>query len=750
MVYTTPQKITYKFVLFLGGGVIACVPNIHAQRLIRTAPFPMFFQAVRAELPDVAHPLPQLNFDLDRATPQISGLQFLAEVLQLCVSWKGDDDHDDWNQEKRALQWSDWYPWKYIALLAPAMTVHKGPFGSGGHHTTFVEAMESWVEQGVDGKWWRHDEEDIAADLGVAAPRDRDESLSLMKRVVAVMKGGDTRPETLKMSRWFSSLKCFKQMQPIWTATKSILCHYHEFILGKSVADLGEPDPEIVETLGQSLANIKLEIKRMRDKGLNSLSLAIPLMTSENRRHSWIICTVSEPLWHWGGLRAQDKKTPEDNVVYIRKFYKDWQVVPRNIVNNALYSMESHRRMGLHDAGLDSDLAKDISWKIFDLQAHLVQYKALSYAKEVFLPTHHHPHKKKATKQQKHNKTHTHTHKHSQTPQTEQAKNAEDKHNRATSTQKHNKHTAGTHTKRKTKTSKQKKQVFLPPSSFGHLLSEDPEVLRDRLESFRAQWRSVLIAEQRALSRPVWATFMRKLRFLKYPNVRLTYMLVDDEDGIGPRSREWLEDMFTRKGDSRLIENIIHDIRTVVNAQASNTLSSRALLTVATLTAPALDRAYGDRLLRTNEATIESLCIDDLEFWKKRKFMSRRDQLPAQFSTIMLPHSHIDWKSSSHESDNDTLLQWLWFLEWERLSADDPNIQIGDSWPSRLMPVHALAHCLENDKWLYCLWSNSFGSMALSVNQVANMFLDDFLYFVGRSDDVVFIEALRPIEVVSL
>jgi hypothetical protein len=295
------------------------------------------------ELPPAVHPLPLLLFDSDRAGSQWAAFHFMAESLGLVVLFKGDDDHDDWNQCKRALQWSRWYPWATVLLLTPALNLHSGPWQSGAFHVTLQDTLEAFVAEGIRTELWKEHEADIAADLEVGwcnscfaevenalapcaftfphfnvnpsascpalevpCPQTEEQSEALLQAVVLELKGGSTKGDTLKMSRWFSWVSKFKSTQRVWTATLALLKFYHTKVLNKRLCDLPSPRGDINGSPAVVAKTIKEEIRALRGAGLNTLSLAIPLMAREHREAGRIISMVLEPVWFFGASRAKD------------------------------------------------------------------------------------------------------------------------------------------------------------------------------------------------------------------------------------------------------------------------------------------------------------------------------------------------------------------------------------------------------------------------------------------------------------
>jgi hypothetical protein len=178
------------------------------------------------------------------------------------------------------------------------------------------------------------------------------------------------------------------------------------------------------------------------------------------------------------------------------------------------------------------------------------------------------------------------------------------------------------------------------------------------------EWEALLVAELRALEFPEWHAFVAPLTFRTWPVVRLTYMMLQESGGFVPGSHlaGWLVDMFSRKGDSRLIENVFHDIRSV-ERHATNRLSCNNTVHMACITAPAMQRAFGASALPLDPAEVEGVTWADAGKWQKTQYRHRKGQMPEEFSGILLPK----WSSPSLDTDNTTLMQWLWLQEWTRL-----------------------------------------------------------------------------------
>jgi hypothetical protein len=214
--------------------------------------------------------------------------------------------------------------------------------------------------------------------------------------------------------------------------------------------------------------------------------------------------------------------------------------------------------------------------------------------------------------------------------------------------------------------------ALLPPSSFAGLLSSNPVEARSAMAAAKRDWETLLKAERRAVTSKAWTSFMREVYFARWPVVRVTFMMLQQDDWqLSPRSLSWLRSLFYHIGDSRVVEQTHKYIRAFQDHGTSNRLSTRTSRFMAAIRAPVLqERTQG------SETTCVSVDGADLAFekpdkeaWKGSFFASSAKLLPKEFATVMAPLSSSSWRSASPQASFSALLAF----EWLRFLGDAPE-----------------------------------------------------------------------------
>lgn len=285
------------------------------------------------------------------------------------------------------------------------------------------------------------------------------------------------------------------------------------------------------------------------------------------------------------------------------------------------------------------------------------------------------------------------------------------------------------------------KEALLPPHSFAALLSNDADVQATQLARRQREWDVVLAGEKRATVSEPWRRVMKDLHFLAQPLVRISYMIIDQEGGVAVETRSWFTSMFLRKGDSRIVENVFHDLRHMA-LQSTNHVTALTTLHRGVTVSPSMVRSFGDRTVAVTSEMVEQVTVKDSGRWKRRLYKSERHQLPKSFSEVLLPCSQNSWRSPSLAADNATLAAWQWLFRWA--DSTDVSLKITDNWQSTFFDDHTFVTNISTNESFYIVSATSQGCICYRCPFVTNAFGDGGVFTIGQSPlDFLFMRSIR-------
>jgi hypothetical protein len=248
-----------------------------------------------------------------------------------------------------------------------------------------------------------------------------------------------------------------------------------------------------------------------------------------------------------------------------------------------------------------------------------------------------------------------------------------------------------------------------PPWSLGCLLGDVPAV-----EKCLSEWRAATAAELLGARSAEWSKMLKDLPFLRWPALRLPYMLLERDNGIGEDCRAWLQVLFERKGDSRFAENLFRDLRHGVGKN-SNGSTSRVSLHAKLASATTMLHTWEEHALRVDETDLSTAVLPDdaKQVCDRGSYYPKRKQLPESCSRILLPPNAAGWRSHSNEAEDTATMCWLW-LQHMHERVEKPHLKA--SWSSVLLPIDVLVcrRLASSEDYFYILASGSYGAWGSS------------------------------------
>ena len=151
------------------------------------------------------------------------------------------------------------------------------------------------------------------------------------------------------------------------------------------------------------------------------------------------------------------------------------------------------------------------------------------------------------------------------------------------------------------------REHWKPPWSLGILLPcdvvGDADDVGNAIALKLREWQAAVSAEFLATKSLPWARLVRELTFLKWPAVRVPYMLLERSGVIDADLDHWLNSMFCRKGDSRFAENLFRDIRHTATKFSTNGMTGRSNLHARLASAKTLTQQTHVRVTEEDMAT---------------------------------------------------------------------------------------------------------------------------------------------------
>jgi hypothetical protein len=139
--------------------------------------------------------------------------------------------------------------------LALVWSLDSAPFGTSAFRALQQEVVQDFLDTGTSGHVVQLMKGRIANDFDMAHPISHDDDSSLLRTMVDALKGGDAKGDTMKMSRWISwmrNFRNFRQRHKTWCAKLAIILPRRTKIQGKPIDRIAEADPHAV--LGEAKA----------------------------------------------------------------------------------------------------------------------------------------------------------------------------------------------------------------------------------------------------------------------------------------------------------------------------------------------------------------------------------------------------------------------------------------------------------------------------------------------------------------
>jgi hypothetical protein len=260
------------------------------------------------------------------------------------------------------------------------------------------------------------------------------------------------------------------------------------------------------------------------------------------------------------------------------------------------------------------------------------------------------------------------------------------------------------------------KSYRMPPTSFILLLSQNPTAREAAVKAALADWQMVLHGELRATRSPSWREFMGDLHTVRMPIVRITWMLLERHQGVVGDVHSWLQDLFVRKGDSRIIENLFRGIRQGCGELAASGYPARATLHACAIKSDVLECAMQDRIVKVEATDLDEAPQPDPHnrVSNKGNYVAKRSQLPTSCGRILLPPNAEKWRNPAITKEPEVLMAWEWWKHWESRCKDE-GIGILASWPSALLPSVSLIRQCSTDSHFFCLSSTKYGAIGWDI-----------------------------------
>ena len=233
-----------------------------------------------------------------------------------------------------------------ILFLTVVCNIPYGPWSESKFYQSRKDFFGKFIASStVDSEWFQASAEEIAADRGLAVPRDRaslEEVFQLCAEVEFLQRKG---PQVKKM-RWFTLFKSLQDLMPNWALLREAYRYYHGLFHATDedgFFDALRPSDEAV-----AAKDYRRELKELRSKTGNTLSLGARIMTSQLKQDMLILFTVVRAHWKHFNKIAEEKLSAADSRQYFASVsLGGWTEPVTESLMDALVRPAPLRRMGL-------------------------------------------------------------------------------------------------------------------------------------------------------------------------------------------------------------------------------------------------------------------------------------------------------------------------------------------------------------------------------------------------------------------
>ena len=307
--------------------------------------------------------LPLLVVHLDQCSIGRSAMFFASQRRSLLLAPQWDIFHRCWNDVLGSAANVSGLR-RAILFLTTICNIPYGPWSESTFFQSRRDFFKKFISSStVDAEWFQASADEIARDRGRRPPRDRD-SLCEVFQLCAETEFVQRKGPQVKMMRWFTLFSSLQDLLPNWALLREAYTHYHMLFHSRddgASIDALRPDGDTA-----AANDYRRELKELRSKSGNTLSLGARLMTAELKRDALIMTAVVRSYWVEFNGAAEVKTSPKANRAYFSQEANGGWIAPvRNSLKDAIACPASLRKMGIvlgHVAGGEMD-AETVDWQ---------------------------------------------------------------------------------------------------------------------------------------------------------------------------------------------------------------------------------------------------------------------------------------------------------------------------------------------------------------------------------------------------